>query len=48
MITLSLKAREDWKDIFTKWLLDGDKGDISDEEDDDDEDTEGRAGCTWQ
>jgi hypothetical protein len=32
-----LKAREDWKDIFRKWLLDGD---ISDEEDDDDEDTE--------
>jgi hypothetical protein len=35
-----LKAREDWKEVFTKWLLDGDKGDISDEEDDDDEDTE--------
>jgi hypothetical protein len=35
-----LKAQEDWKDIFHKWLLDSDKGDISDEEDDDDEDTE--------
>jgi hypothetical protein len=35
-----LKAREDWKEVFAKWLLDGDKGDISDEEDDDDEDTE--------
>jgi hypothetical protein len=35
-----LKAREDWKEVFTKWLLDSDKGDISDEEDDDDEDTE--------
>jgi hypothetical protein len=35
-----LKAWENWKEVFAKWLLDGDKGDISDEEDDDDEDME--------
>jgi hypothetical protein len=35
-----LKSWEDWKEVFTKWLLDGDSSDISDEEDDKDEDME--------
>jgi hypothetical protein len=36
---LVLKSWEDWKEVFTKWLLDGDKGKIYDEEDDNDEET---------